>query len=269
VHLTSIGIDHQGWLGDSREKIGFEKAGVLRPNIPVVCNDDLLPQTVTDEIERLGCYCLQYRRDFSINNSDRADQFDWSGSDLRFRLTPPLDGLHQLQNLAGVVAGLSLLLPLDSYEPAEVAENFIGTELMGRFQRLKTCLSAEVFIDVGHNHDAAKALAANLTALKKSSDRVAVLLGMLEDKETAKFVAEFDGVVDEWWVLSLNCDRGLSADKIAERLESVNIKHRFQSAETAINHALSSLSNPDIILVTGSFVTVELFLLALSKLSSN
>lgn len=268
VHLTSIGIDHQGWLGDSREKIGFEKAGVLRQGIPVVCNDSELPQSVSAEIKRLDCRCLQYQRDFDIRQSDQIDKYDWSGSGLNFRLTPPLDGIHQLQNLAGVVAGLSLLLSLDSRDAAEVAENFTGTELTGRFQQLKTYLSPRVFIDVGHNHDAAKALAANLVALKKPSGRIVILLGMLEDKETAKFVAEFEDVVDEWWALSLDCDRGLSADAIAGRLETVNIEHRFSSAETAINHALSSLSNPDIILVTGSFVTVELFLKALSNLSS-
>ena len=265
VHLTSIGIDHQGWLGDSREKIGYEKAGVLRETIPVVCNDPQLPESVVAEIERLHCHCLQYQRDFDIKKSDDPGKFDWSGNSLKFRLTPPLDGIHQLQNLAGAVAGLSLLLPLESYQAKVVAQNFDGTELAGRFQRLQTGLSAEVYIDVGHNHDAAKALAVNLTALKQASARVVVLLGMLEDKETDKFVAEFEGIVDEWWTLSLDCDRGLSADAVAGRLELVKVGQKFNTAACAINHALSSLTNPDIILVTGSFVTVELFLQALSN----
>ncbi len=269
VHLTSIGIDHQGWLGDSREKIGFEKAGVLRPGIPVVCNDSQLPQSVEDEIDRLGCSCLQYQHDFNIKLSALADKYDWSGGNLNFTLTPPLNGIHQLQNLAGVVAGLSVLVPLDSYEQSVVAENFNGTQLSGRFQQLKTSLGFDVYLDVGHNHDAAKALAASLVTIKQPSGRIVVLLGMLEDKETARFVAEFDGIVDEWWALSLDCDRGLSADAIAGRLQTVKLEHKFSSAEAAINHALSSLSNPDIILVTGSFVTVELFLLALSNLASN
>ena len=269
VHLTSIGIDHQGWLGNSREEIGFEKAGVLRTAVPVVCNDSQPPQSVLDEIERLGCHCLRYQRDFKIVESNEPGKYDWSGSGLNFRLTPPLAGIHQLQNLAGVVAGLGLLLPLDRYESSKVAQNFDGTELAGRFQKLQTRLGAEVYIDVGHNPDAARALAANLLTLKKSSGRIVVLLGMLEDKETAKFVAEFDAIIDEWWMLSLNCDRGLDADTLAERLDSVNVTHRFSDAGKVINHALSSLSNQDIILVTGSFVTVELFLQALSNLPTN
>ncbi len=269
VHLTSIGIDHQGWLGDSREKIGFEKAGVLRAGVPVVCNDSQPPQSVLDEIERLGCQCLQFQRDFSIKKSDQEGRYDWSGADLNFSLIPPLDGIHQLQNLAGVVAGLGLLLPLEQYEPSAVADNFAGTELAGRFERLQTRLEATVYIDVGHNHDAAKALAVNLLALKRRSGQIVVLLGMLEDKEAAKFVAEFDGVVDDWWLLSLDCDRGLSADALEKRIDPVKPGRKFPSAEMALNHALSSLTNQDIILVTGSFVTVELFLQALANLPSN
>jgi len=268
VHLTSIGIDHQSWLGDSREKIGYEKAGVLRPGVPVVCNDSQPPQSVVDEIERLDCRCVQYQRDFEIKKSSHTGQFDWSNSDLSFRLTPPLAGLHQLQNLAGVVAGLGLLLPLEVYQPAVVAQNFEGIELAGRFQRLQTSLSAEVYIDVGHNPDAAKALAATLSSIKQPSGRIVGLLGMLEDKESAKFIAEFRGVVDDWWLLSLDCDRGLSADAMESRLAPEKVTCKFLNVETAINHALSSLSNQDIMLVTGSFITVELFLLALSKTQS-
>ena len=269
MHLTSIGIDHQGWLGESREKIGFEKAGVLREGVPVVCNDSQPPQSVLAEIDRLGCHCLQFERDFVIKKSDREGVYDWSGCDLNFSLVPPLNGVHQLQNLAGVVAGLGLLLPLDQYQPSTVAENFRGTELAGRFERLQTRLKAEVYIDVGHNQDAAKALAVNLRALKQYSGRIVVLLGMLEDKETARFVAEFEGIVDDWWLLSLDCDRGLSADALEVRVDAVRVERRFSNAEMAVNHALSSLSNQDIILVTGSFVTVELFLQALSNLPSN
>ena len=184
-------------------------------------------------------------------------------------VTPPLGGIHQLQNLAGVVAGLGLLLPLDQYDSSLVAQNFNATELAGRFQRLQTAIEAEVYVDVGHNPDAAKALAINLQALKRPSGRIVVLLGMLEDKETAKFVAEFATVVDDWWLLSLDCDRGLSADSLQDRLDTAKIEYKFSNVDMAINHALSSLSNQDIILVTGSFVTVEIFLQALANLPSN
>ena len=269
VHLTSIGIDHQGWLGDSREKIGFEKAGVLRKRVAVVCNDIQPPQSVLDEIERLDCQSLQYRRDFSIQESEQAGRYDWLGQGLEFRLTPPLPGQHQLQNLAGVVAGLSLLLPLNRYEPQLVADYFAGTQLAGRFQRLQTTLSAQVYVDVGHNQDAARAIAESLSAIRIPGQRVVVLLGMLEDKPSEQYVSEFENIVDSWWLLSLDCDRGLTADQLEQRIISrVKVEQKFQGAENAVDAALSSLSNQDIILVTGSFATVEYFLRALSKIDS-
>ncbi|MFT5658098.1 MAG: dihydrofolate synthase/folylpolyglutamate synthase, partial [Gammaproteobacteria bacterium] len=117
VHLTSIGIDHQSWLGDSREKIGYEKAGVLRENIPVVCNDSNPPQSVIDEITRLHCNSLQYQRDFSMQKMDLDGYYRWKGLDQEFSISPILPGTHQVQNIAGVVAGLNLLLDKNQITP--------------------------------------------------------------------------------------------------------------------------------------------------------
>jgi dihydrofolate synthase/folylpolyglutamate synthase len=224
---------------------------------------------VLDEIERLDCRSLQFQRDFSIQESEQSGSYDWLGQGLEFRLTPPLPGQHQLQNLAGVVAGLSLLLPLNQYEPQAVADYFGGTQLAGRFQRLQTNLPAQVYVDVGHNQDAASAIAANLSAIKSPGQRVVVLLGMLEDKASEQYVSEFENVVDSWWLLSLDCDRGLTADQLEQRISHrVTVQQKFLSAGNAVDAALSSLSNQDIILVTGSFATVEFFLRALSKIDS-
>jgi dihydrofolate synthase/folylpolyglutamate synthase len=266
VHLTSIGIDHQSWLGDTREKIGFEKAGVLREGIPVVCNDSEPPQSVLDEISRLQCNSLQYQRDFEMQATDVPGCYVWKGLDLEFSLTPVLSGIHQVQNLAGVVAGLHLILDSSQISAINVDKYFEGTELIGRFQKIDTPLPANVYVDVGHNHDAAKALAKNLSLLEPKTGRLIALLGMLNDKESLKFVDELSRVVDDWWLLTLDCDRGLSAEQLQQRIVScVSADIHFDNVTDSLEHALSSLTNQDIIIVTGSFVTVELFLRATSK----
>ncbi|MDH5355027.1 MAG: bifunctional tetrahydrofolate synthase/dihydrofolate synthase [Gammaproteobacteria bacterium] len=263
VHLTSIGIDHQSWLGDSREKIGFEKAGVLRTGIPVICNDIEPPQSVQDEIHRLGCQCQQFQKDFKIQKLTGQNRLSWQSGDLVLEITQILPGIHQQQNLAGVVAGLHRLLDLNRFDNSVIQQNFENTTLAGRFQLVKSNIPAEVYIDVGHNQDAAAALAENLSLIKRAGGRVVVLLGMLDDKDSVAFVGELGDVVDEWWLLSLTGDRGLSADNLAGRISpQVQIQQRFVDVNTALNHALSSLGNQDIMLVTGSFVTVESFLLA-------
>jgi dihydrofolate synthase/folylpolyglutamate synthase len=267
VHLTSISLDHQSWLGASREKIGREKAGVLRSNIPVVCNDAQPPQSVLDEIDRLNCPSLVFQRDFFVEAGEFSNSCEWIGPEFRLGLVPPLPGKHQLQNLAGVVAGLSLLLPSDKLQSSSVADNFHGTQLAGRFQKLPTGEGADVYVDVGHNPDAARAIAENLALLRNPGGKIVVLLGMLEDKQSDEFVARLKPVVDCWWLLSLDCDRGLSADHLEQRVNSlITVTQKFEQAENAIDHALSSLHNQDIMLVTGSFSTVEFYLRAASKM---
>jgi dihydrofolate synthase/folylpolyglutamate synthase len=265
VHLTSIGLDHQAWLGNDRETIAFEKAGVLRQDIPVICNDVDLPMTVQKEISRLDCKAQQYQRDFTAQMAKSGGHFRWQSGELGFDLTPVLAGAHQLQNLAGVVAGLHQLVDLKKYSNETVQQYFGGLSLPGRFQQIETGIKATVFVDVGHNEDAARALADNLSILKKREGRIVVLLGMLEDKDNRAFVRGFSEVVDDWWLVSLKSDRGLSARVLADRIEGeISPSNLFETAREALDEALSSLGNQDIMLVTGSFLTVEQCLLALA-----
>ena len=266
VHLTSIGIDHQNWLGDTREKIGFEKAGVLREGLPVICNDTDLPQSVLDEISRLHCRCQQFQHNFKVESLNDRNWFRWHNNNLTLELEQVLPGTHQRQNMAGVVAGLDQLLNLKNYDNETIQNYFKETALAGRFQPVETASSASIYVDVGHNSDAAKALAENLTEIKQAGGRVVVLLGMLDDKDNIAFVRELTDVVDQWWLLSLDVDRGLMASVLAQRVSSQLVpEFSFDHAGESLDHALSSLSNQDIMLVTGSFVTVEQFLLANSK----
>jgi dihydrofolate synthase/folylpolyglutamate synthase len=264
VHLTPIGLDHQAWLGDDREQIGFEKAGVLRAGIAVVLNDPDPPRSVTEEIDRLGCKCLQLGRDFEAKQMDDG-QLLWRCRDIELRLDNVLLGWHQAQNLAGVVAGLSQLSLLEKYQPNQVRKFFHGTRLAGRLQLVESPLACQLYVDVGHNQDAARALATNFATMKRPSAKVVVLLGMLADKEPELFVEALKPVVDSWWLLTLDADRGLSAAQLASRIESqVAPEKLFANIADALDHALSSLGNQDIMLVTGSFVTVEYLLRALS-----
>ncbi len=268
VHLTTIGIDHQSWLGNDRETIAYEKAGVLREGIPVICNDVDLPQSVQAEIKRLNCHTQQFMHEYELQASDNnVGRYIWQTGDLSIELEPVLPGIHQLQNLAGVVAGLHQLVDLSHYEAEEIRKRFSDISLVGRFQRLDLVPGTSIFVDVGHNQDAARVLAENLSAIKKPDGRVVVLLGMLDDKDHLAFVRQLSDVVDTWFLLSIESDRGLSAADLANYINSeIQVDRLYDSTEQALKEALSSLGNQDIMLITGSFVTVEQCLLALSNL---
>jgi len=146
-----------------------------------------------------------------------------------------------------------------------VRKFFHGTRLAGRLQLVESPLACQLYVDVGHNQDAARALATNFTTMKQPSAKLVVLLGMLADKEPELFVKALKPVVDSWWLLTLDADRGLSGAQLASRIESqVAPEKLFANIADALDHALSSLGNQDIMLVTGSFVTVEYLLRALS-----
>jgi dihydrofolate synthase/folylpolyglutamate synthase len=264
VHLTPIGLDHQSYLGDDRESIGFEKAGVLREGVAVVLNDAQPPQSVLAEIDRLDCKCLQLGCDYQLT-LQQDDQFLWHSNECEYQLDNVLSGIHQAQNLAGVVAGLSLLLPLDDFGPQQLRAGFHGTRIAGRLQLLPSPLACRLFADVGHNQDAARALADSLHRLRQDEGRIVVVLGMLKDKQPDLFVEALKPAVDEWWLVTLDSERGLGSAALATRLgNQVEVKQHFERIDNALDHALSSLTNHDIMLVTGSFVTVELLLRALS-----
>lgn len=261
VHLTPIGIDHENWLGDTRDKIGYEKAGVLRPNIPVILNDREPPRSVLNEIDRLQCQCLRIARDYQV--TPLLNDWLWQAADYAVRFNPELPGRHQVDNFAGVLAGLSCLVNLEDYSVESVGANFGGIQLAGRFQQIDSAIPASLYIDVGHNQDAARVMTANLTELAPNG-RCVVLLGMLSDKRVDLFIETMAEVVDAWWLVGLDGDRGLSATELEARIgEKVFVEQRFMSASDAYSHALSSLGNQDIMLVTGSFVTVENWLRAL------
>ncbi|MBT3205676.1 MAG: bifunctional folylpolyglutamate synthase/dihydrofolate synthase [Gammaproteobacteria bacterium] len=259
AHITPIGLDHQDWLGDTVESIAYEKAGILRDEALSVCNMTTVPDSLKQALTDCKSQVVTFSRDYDFQLLD--DGFiEWSNDKHKLKLKPPLLGYHQALNISGVLAGLSLLGFLDSCGNKEITSAFKQLSCPGRLQNIETSLPASLWVDVGHNEDAAEALAQALSGFK-TNGRIIVLLGMLSDKNPAGFVAKLKSIVDEWWVLGLDCDRGLPVNELTERISSqVNVSKKFNSAEKFVEQAVLSLHNEDIILVCGSFMTVEAIL---------
>jgi dihydrofolate synthase/folylpolyglutamate synthase len=256
AHITNIGLDHQDWLGTTRQEIGFEKAGILRDHGLAVFNDTDPPDSVISELERHHCRYYMIGRDYAFNWLENGF-IEWHAGNRSIVLNPPLLGEHQALNISGVLAGLELLGSLHGKTDEAIANGFTGVSCPGRLQAVTSSLPAPLIIDVGHNEEAAKMLA---LYLKKNSPegRVVVILGMLQDKNPLAFVEALWPVVNQWWLLSLHVPRGLSAQELANRIGSrVSHPYLFDSVQKVMEYAMSSLNNQDIILATGSFMTVE------------
>lgn len=239
--VTSIGLDHLDWLGNSRESIGREKAGIFRAGRPAVCSDPDPPRS-------LGAANRQLGRDFSYE--DAQPQWHWRGVARRYHQLPRpgLPGAFQLQNAAGVLALLEALPGLGIGEE-QIRAALPRLKLPGRFQRV-----GKVILDVAHNAEAAAALAHNLRAAGLG-ENIAVVLGMLSDKPVEEVGRVLAGFCREVWLGGLPAPRGLSAEQLAARLAGSDLKLHLHADVPAAFAAAGAGARGDIV-VTGSFLTV-------------
>ena len=266
--LTSVDLDHQAYLGDTREKIGWEKAHVFRAGKPAIVSEPVPPQSVLDVAERIGAHLMRVGHDFGYAGDKQQWKF-WfhpgagaaQGADsapvTRNGLSyPALRGANQLLNASAALAALETLRERIPVSMQAIREGLLAVEWPGRFQLIPG--RPMVILDVAHNPHAAGVLAENLSNIGFAPYTRAVL-GMLGDKDIAGVVKLLDGKVDFWHLASLPGPRGLSAAALAEILKGSGVKGEVSlhdNPSLAYLAALECVGEGDRILVFGSFLTV-------------
>ncbi|MGY3868880.1 bifunctional tetrahydrofolate synthase/dihydrofolate synthase [Aeromonas crassostreae] len=243
--ITSIALDHCDWLGDTREAVAVEKAGVYRAGKPAISGEPHPPVTIASEAARIKASLRQVGIDF------RGDehQGDWDYHGQHHWLGLPKPALP-LMNAVTVLAALeSLGLPLP--EPA-IREGLANARLAGRMQRLQH--EPLVIVDVAHNPHSAAYLASQLRQIPCQGRRLAVV-GMLKDKDMAGSLAELDGLIDHWYLASLTGPRGATAALLADALGQDGAA-QYDAVSEAYRQALADASPSDMVIVFGSFYTV-------------
>lgn len=255
--ITSIGIDHVQWLGNTREAIGYEKAGVFRKNHPAICADPAPPASIAAQAQAVGATLYQRNRDFSIERTDSG--WTWrAGSTLRAGLPPPaLRGNHQLDNAAGVLMVLETLKAVLPLSQAHIREGLLAANVRGRFQVLPG-LPVRV-LDVAHNPDAVRVLAQTLKQ-QTVTGRTFAVFGMLRDKDMVGTVRSMQDIVDAWYVTTLGTtERGATAEEVAQAITQAGLNKpvtRFNDARAAYAAARRDAGPADRIVVFGSFYMV-------------
>ena len=251
--LTSVGIDHVDFLGGSRESIGQEKAAIFRAGRPAVVAEPDPPASV---LEAAGDKFF-LGRDFGY----RAEQNQWSYWGPRARRPglayPALRGKMQLRNAAAALCALDALSVRLPIAMQDVRRGLAEVELPGRFQVLAG--RPQVVLDVAHNPQAAKTLAANLADSGYAADTIAVC-GMLRDKDARGVLAELAPRITRWHLATLPGPRGASAEELAEHLAAADPRAtavRFESPRQAYAAAADIAGQDDKIVIFGSFLTVS------------
>ncbi|MFC0350706.1 bifunctional tetrahydrofolate synthase/dihydrofolate synthase [Undibacterium danionis] len=258
--VTSVDIDHVDYLGDTREKIGFEKAGIFRSGKVAICSDPQAPQSLIDHAQAIGADLRLFGRDFNYNGDKQ--QWNFGGRDQRRNSLayPSLRGANQLLNASAVLAALEALRHQLPVGAQEVRTGLVMVDLPGRFQVLPG--RPTVVLDVAHNPHAAATLAQNLDNMGFHAYTYAVFGSML-DKDIAGVISHMKAKVDHWCICDLPLPRAASADHLAQALEVAGVledkEHslqKFSSPEDAYAFALSKAGENDRIVVFGSFLTV-------------
>ncbi|MFW6379247.1 MAG: bifunctional folylpolyglutamate synthase/dihydrofolate synthase [Guyparkeria sp.] len=264
--ITAIGLDHQDWLGEGREAIGREKAGILRAGQPAVYVDPDPVAAVREIAERLGADLLCLDVDFAVTatcpapDDNDAAVFGLVRDGVTTSLPrPALAGRHQWNNAAGVVALLQHPRSPLAIPDRAVRDGLAGVRLAGRLERFVDRGRAVTF-DVAHNVEAARTLAEDLDARmgdRRVGRRLAVF-SALDDKPIEAIVQTLAAGVDAWFVAPLAEPRGASIGRIEAALAQAgaNVVNREADLWGAYNAALAAAGENDEIVVFGSFHVV-------------
>ncbi|MBA3563814.1 MAG: bifunctional tetrahydrofolate synthase/dihydrofolate synthase [Gammaproteobacteria bacterium] len=252
--ISSIDLDHQDWLGTDRAAIGFEKAGIMRKNHPVVLGESDPPASVLAHARTVGARVLRLGRDFRFSESEGSWCWLGAGHRLEGLPFPAMAGRHQLANAACAIAALDALSPGSALPAAAIVSGLSEARAPGRFQIAPG--SPEWVFDVAHNPAAAVALARNLAA-RPAAARTHVILGMLADKDVARFASALRPQVDRWYAADLShFGRGLSDRTLQARLGGIVENTLAGTVEDACVLVDRIAAAEDRVVVCGSFHTV-------------
>ena len=258
--VTSIDLDHMEYLGNTREKIAFEKAGIFRSDKPAICADPVPPQSLIDHAVSIGADLWLMGKDYNFQGDKQ--QWGWAGRGKRFSGLgyPALRGANQLLNASAVIAALIAVRDRLPVGAQEIRNGMAWVELPGRFQVLPG--QPTIILDVAHNPHASAALAQNLENMAYHPYTIAVF-GAMADKDIDGVLKPMMDKIDFWYFCDLPTARAASAESLATRLRSLGFKEGadsgieiFSSPALAYESALKKAGEGDRISVFGSFYTV-------------
>lgn len=254
--VMSIDLDHMDYLGDTREAIAFEKAGIFRQGRPAVCAEPQPPQTLRHHAAQIGAELLVMDEDFGY----AADKMQWEFRGPQGKKSglpyPVLRGAHQLANASACLAALDALRERLPVTMDDVRSGLLQAEVPGRFQVLPG--RPVIIFDVAHNPHAAEALAGNLAAMGGSGRTLAVF-AMLKDKDIAGVVGAVSGHIDHWLIAGIEGARGADSAQLLREIKAADAAKPVTvcaSIAAAYAQACERATENDRILIFGSFYTV-------------
>lgn len=254
--IASVDIDHTEYLGETREQIAFEKAGIFRAGRVAICADADVPHAVADYARNIRAELWRIGVEFSF--TPHQGQWDYRSkiSSRNALPYPALRGSYQLGNASAALAALDALKEKLPVSMEAVRRGLVEVQLAGRFQFVPG--KPVLILDVAHNPHAARSLAQNLAGLPPCQHTFAVF-AMLKDKDIAGVVSALDPHIDTWLVAGIAALRGATSEMLERVLEQCLVRGEIKNCKNvpdALSYAYKAAGENDRIVAFGSFYTV-------------
>ena len=267
--ITNIGIDHVDWLGDTREKIGYEKSGILREGIPLVYGETDMPQSVLDKIQQLDCPYYQVGKDYDF--TEQAETWQFSSASISLQLPKPKLSLINSNNAVAAVLASKLTIT-----PEHIKSGLTAVKLAGRFDAREIAQRHWLF-DVAHNERGMTFLLSQFQPMwqQHKADHPAaelhIVFSMLADKDinhVVELLVSSKLPIKTWHVATIDHPRAAEAEQLIEVLQKNNQQDivSYENLASVGESVIAATGTEDLILVCGSFHTIGEVLEPLTKL---
>ena len=259
--ITNIDLEHTEYLGTTLEQIAAEKAGIIKPGVPVVtgARQPEAVRVIGREAARQGAPLFRMPEDFRAEGSAPGPprRFDYRGIGKSYGgLMIPLLGSHQVGNACLALAAIECASRAGIVVPeAAIRSGLEATAWEGRLERLAE--RPDVYVDGAHNPSSAAVLAGTLQELRHGYRRLVLVLGILQDKERDGILAPLIPLADRVIVTRPGYERALDTAVLAASVRRIH--REVTCAETvadALAAARAEALPDDLIIVTGSLYTV-------------
>ena len=229
--ITNIAIDHTDYLGDTREVIGLEKAGIMRNDVSCICGDQNPPTSLQNHADNIGALLTFVNQPYLGKIS--------------------LQGEHQQYNAALAIEVVNQLQPLFPIDQSQLSQGLEKANILARFQ-IKILNDKTIVLDVAHNEAAIKVLA---ETLKSEKIPTLAIFSALKDKNIELMINAIEFCIDEWLIVPLSVNRAIRIQDLVEKFSLSSKITTCKGMESAIHQALNTQQYQRVV-IFGSFHTV-------------
>lgn len=272
VIVSSISIDHTAWLGETREAIAYEKAGVFRANTAAITGDLDPPKALQECATKINIPLLRLGHEFTYHKNATGWEWQYGDSHLDNLPAPLLKGEHQYRNASSVLTAIANLQTKIAVSEQAIKQGLSSVKLSGRFQLIKSePLSKSeppVLLDVSHNPQAAQALIDHLQADFKNTP-VHAIFTMMNDKDLSGVISLMQPFIKHWYISPLDNPRTSTETELKnafQQCEITQVSFGFKDFLSSYSAAkVKAQSDQGIILIFGSFFLVSEYLTLFSN----